>query len=394
MAAARAIQDPQEDRDPAALAPREPRAWPDPILALAAIGLGVLSLIVLDRPASHGLMVRQAAFLAAGAALMFAATKVDYSRLRELKWGIYVILIGSILVVMAVGRAIAGTSSTRSITLSGFSFQASEFGKVLLIVFLAAFVVDSSRKTTARELVARVMLLGLVPAMLVIAEPDLGSGLVFIAISVAILYISGAAWQHLAALAVLGALAFIVVVVVFPALGVHAFDYQIQRIEAFLHPSSNPNLPGHQQYESTIAIGSGGKFGRGAAASQTTLGLVPEPTTDFIFATLSERFGFAGGALVLSLYALIIWRTLRIVVAAKNLFGALIATGVVAMLLFQVFVNVGVAVGILPITGVTLPLMSYGGSSVLATFLALGLLQSIHAQARVAAGMKGRVLSI
>jgi len=393
MAAARAIQDPQEDRDPAAFVPRAPRAWPDPLLALAAIGLGVLSLVVLT-PLSHGQMVRQGAFLGVGLLAMLAMMRFDYSRLRELKWGIYLVLIASILLVIGAGQAIAGTTSTRSITISAFSFQASEFGKVLLIVFLAAFVVDSSRKTTGRELVARVMLLALVPAMLVIAEPDLGSGLVFIAIAIAILYIAGAAWQHLAALVVLGILAFLVVVVVFPAVGVHAFSLQVQRIEAFLHPSSNPKSYGWQQHQSTVAIGSGQKFGRGAAASQTTLGLVPEATTDFIFATLSERFGFAGGALVLALYAVMVWRSLRIVVAAKNLFGALIATGVVAMLLFQVFVNVGVAAGILPITGVTLPLMSYGGSSVLATFLALGLLQSIHMQARVAAGVKGRVLSI
>jgi len=237
------------------------------------------------------------------------------------------------------------------------------------------------------------MLLALVPTMLVLAEPDLGSGLVYIAIAVGILYIAGAAWQHLTALAVLGVAAIVAVLVVFPALGVHAFHNQLQRIDYFLHPSANANGGGFQQHESTVAIGAGQKFGRGAAATQTSLGLVSEPTTDFIFAVVGERFGFAGAAFVLSLYALIIWRGLRIVAAAKNLFGALIAAGVVAMLIFQVFVNVGVAVGILPVTGLTLPLMSYGGSSVLTTFLALGLLQSIYVHARAAAAMKGRVLS-
>ena len=391
--ATRAIQDPQVERDPAALVPREPRAWIDPILAAAALGLGALSLITLN-PISHGQMVRQAAFLGIGALAMLALSRIDYSRLRELKWGLYVILIVTILAVAVAGHAIAGTTSTRSITVGAFSFQASEFGKVLVIVFLAAFVVDSSRKTSGRDLVARVMLLALVPSMLVIAEPDLGSSLVYIVVAVAILYIAGAAWQHLAALAVLGIVAFVVMIVVLPALGVHALHTEVGRITAFLHPSSNPQSSGWQQHQSTVAIGSGQKLGRGAASSQTTLGLVSEPTTDFIFAVVGERFGFAGAALVLSLYALTIWRTLRIVVAAKNLFGALIATGVVAMLLFQVFVNVGVAVGILPVTGVTLPLMSYGGSSVLATFLALGLVQSIHVQARLATGTKGRVLSI
>ena len=387
------IQTPQQGRDPAAVLPARAMLRVDLLLALGAIGLGVSSLVTLA-DLSHTQMVRQAAFLGLGLVLMAVLSRIDYSRLRELKWGIYVILIGAILMVIGLGHSISGTGSTRSITISAFSFQASEFGKVLLIVFLAAFVVDSSRRTSGRELVARVMLLALAPAMLVIAEPDLGSGLVYIAIAVVVLYIAGAAWQHLAALAALGIVAFVVVVVVMPSLGIHALHTQVSRLEAFLHPSSNPSKAGYQQHESTVAIGAGGKTGRGTATSQTTLGLVPEPTTDFIFAVIGERFGFAGAAVVLSLYALVIWRALRIVVAAKNLFGALLAAGVAAMFTFQVFVNVGVAVGILPVTGVTLPLVSYGGSSVLTTFLALGLLQSIHAQARMVAATKGRVLSI
>jgi rod shape determining protein RodA len=387
------IQTPQQGRDPSAVLPARPVLRVDVLLALGAIGLGVVSLVTLSS-LSHSQMVRQGAFLAVGLVVMLGLSRIDYSRLRELKWGLYVILIGAILLVIGLGHSISGTGSTRSIAISVFSFQASEFGKVLLIVFLAAFVVDSSRKTSGRDLVARVMLLALAPAMLVIAEPDLGSGLVYIAIAFVVLYISGAAWQHLAALAALGVVAFLVVVVVMPTLGIHALHTQVSRLEAFLHPSSNPSKAGYQQHQSTVAIGSGGKLGRGAATSQTTLGLVPEPTTDFIFAVIGERFGFAGAAAVLSLYALMIWRTLRIVVAAKNLFGALLAAGVAAMFTFQVFVNVGVAVGILPVTGVTLPLVSYGGSSVLTTFLALGLLQSIHAQARIVAATKGRVLSI
>jgi rod shape determining protein RodA len=388
-----AISSPQEGRDQVALGPREPRAWIDPILALAALALGACSLIVIA-PLAHTQMVHQAAYLGAGVIIMLVLARFDYSRLRELKWGLYVILLGMIVAVMAAGHTIGGTSSTRSVTLGGFSFQASEFAKVVLIEFLAGFVVDSSRRTSGRELVARVMLLALIPTMLVIAEPDLGSSLVYIAVAITILYIAGAAWQHLAALALLGVAAFVVVVAVLPALGVHALGTEVSRITAFLHPSASPQSASYQQHQSTIAIGAGQKLGRGAATSQTSLGLVDEPTTDFIFASIGERFGFAGAAVVLSLYALIIWRTLRIIAAAKNLFGALIAAGVVAMLLFQVFVNVGVAVGILPVTGITLPLVSYGGSSVLTTFLALGLLQSIHVQARMAAATKGRVLSI
>jgi rod shape determining protein RodA len=383
--ATRAIQDPQLERDPAALGPRLPRLGLDPLLTLATIGLAVASLVTLDG-LSHGQMVRQALFLGVGFLVMVVISRFDYSRLRELKWGLYVILIAAILVVLGVGHSLGG--STRSIGVSGFSFEGSEVGKVLLIVFLPAFVVDSSRKTSSRQLVSRVLLLTLLPTMLVIAEPDLGSALVYISVGFAVLYIAGVEAKYLAAVFALGVAALALVLIVGPMVGFHTV--QSARLTAFLEPGSVP----YQQRQSLIAIGAGQKFGLGAGSAHTEINFVPLNTTDLIFAALAERFGFAGAAVVLSLYALMVWRTLRIVAAAKNLFGALIAAGVVTMLLFQVFVNVGVAVDILPVTGVTLPLLSYGGSSVLTTFLALGLLQSIHAQARIAAGSKGRVLSI
>jgi rod shape determining protein RodA len=182
------------------------------------------------------------------------------------------------------------------------------------------------------------------------------------------------------------------VLVAAPAAGVHVLkSFQEERLTAFLHPSSNPEKQGYQQEESKVAIGAGQKTGRGAAATQTKLNFVPENHTDFIFAAVGEQYGFVGAALVLSLYALLIWRTLRILTMAKDLFGSLVAAGVVAMLMFQVFVNVGMSIGIMPITGVTLPLMSYGGSSVITTLLAVGLLQSIYVQASASQAHKGRV---
>jgi len=168
--------------------------------------------------------------------------------------------------------------------------------------------------------------------------------------------------------------------------------YQEERLTAFLHPSANPQKQGYQQEEAKIAIGSGQKTGRGVNASQIPNGFVPESHTDFIFAAVGEQYGFVGAALVLSLYGLLISRALRMVVFAKDLFGSLVAAGATAMLMFQVFVNVGMTIGIMPITGVTLPLMSYGGSSVITTLLAIGLLQSIYVQARASQAMKGRVL--
>ncbi|MGD0384951.1 MAG: FtsW/RodA/SpoVE family cell cycle protein [Solirubrobacteraceae bacterium] len=387
------IQTPQRGRDPATLEPRSIRIGLDPILAAAAIALAIVSLVTLGG-ISHAQMVRQGGYLAVGLIAMLVLSRFDYSRLRELKWGLYVILIGGILIVLAIGKSIGGVS-TRSIGISVFSFQASELAKVLLIVFMAAYVVDSSRRTSGRQLVARVMLLVLVPTMLVIAEPDLGSALVYVAAAFAVLYIAGVESRYLGAVLGLGVAALALVLIVGPLVGFHT--YQADRLTAFLDPSAVPakqiSNALYQQQNSVTAIGAGQKFGLGAVATNTAANFVPLNTTDFIFAALAERFGFAGAAFVLSLYALIIWRTLRIVASAKNLFGALIAAGVVAMLAFQVFVNVGVAVDILPVTGVTLPLLSYGGSSVLTTFLALGLLQSIYAQARIAAGTKGRVLS-
>jgi rod shape determining protein RodA len=165
----------------------------------------------------------------------------------------------------------------------------------------------------------------------------------------------------------------------------------VARLTAFLHPSANPQKEGYQQEESKIAIGSGQKTGRGPHATQIPNGFVPESHTDFIFAAVGERYGFLGAALVLCLYALLIWRALRVLVMAKDLFGSLVAGGVASMLMFQVFVNVGMTIGIMPITGVTLPLMSYGGSSVITTLLAVGLLQSIYVQARASAALKGHV---
>ena len=237
------------------------------------------------------------------------------------------------------------------------------------------------------------MLLALIPAMLVISQ-DLGSGMVYISIALVVLFVAGTPWTHFAALGALAATAAAIALIGAPALGVDVLQpYQQDRLTAFLSPSDNPG-EGYQQLQSQVAIGAGGKTGRGDQATQTKLDFLPEHHTDFIFSVVGEEFGFMGAALVLSLFALLIWRTLRILTMSKDLFGTLIVAGVLAMLMHQIFVNVGMAIGIMPITGITLPLMSYGGSSVIATFIALGFLQSVHAQARETAFAKGRDLAI
>jgi rod shape determining protein RodA len=213
-------------------------------------------------------------------------------------------------------------------------------------------------------------------------------------IALAVLFIAGTKWTHFAALGGLAVGAVTLVLIAAPTAGVQVLKpYQVDRLTAFVNPSDDPQDEGYQLRQSTVAIGSGQKTGRGAdRATQTKLDFLPEHHTDFVFAVVGEEFGFTGAALVLSLYALLIWRGLRILTMAKNLYGTLIAAGITAMIMFQVFVNVGMTVGIMPITGVPLPLMSYGGSSVIVTFLAVGLLQSIHVQARETTAAKGREL--
>ena len=265
---------------------------------------------------------------------------------------------------------------------------------MLVILALSAFMVDRIRKVDERDTTARIMLAGLVPAALVMLQPDLGSALVYVVATLAVLFVAGTTWRHFAGLAALGGIAVALVLVAAPAVGVNLLhQYQKDRLTAFLHPTGNPAKQGYQQNQSKIAIGAGQKTGRGDQATQTKLDFLPEHHTDFIFAVVGERYGFVGAALVLSLYALMIWRGLRILTLSKNLFGALVAGGIVSMLMFQVFINVGMNIGIAPITGIPLPLMSYGGSSVITTLLAMGLLQSIYAQGRAAAAVKGRVLT-
>lgn len=371
----------------------------DALLLLAVLGLTACSLYTIGEAtrddvagSPHHFLYRQIVFVTVGLCLMLVISRLDYSRLREWKLQIYATLVGGILLTFLLGSVTRG--SRRAIELGFFELQFSELGKVLLILALAAVIVDRVRQIGDRRTTAAVMLLALLPALLVISQ-DLGSGMVYISIALVILFVAGTPWTHFAALGALAATAAAIVLIGAPALGVEVLQpYQKDRLTAFLNPSENPDKQGYQQLQSQVAIGAGGKTGRGDDATQTKLDFLPEHHTDFIFSVVGEEFGFMGAALVLSLFALLIWRTLRILTMSKDLFGTLIAAGVLAMLMHQIFINVGMTIGIMPITGITLPLMSYGGSSVIATFIALGLLQSVHAQARETAFAKGRDLAI
>lgn len=355
--------------------------WP---LLGAAMGLVACSLIVLhgatqdDVPGAPNFYVmRQAIFAAIGFGVMGLVTRFDYTRLREMRTAIYAFLIGSIVLVLILGSAARG--SRRWIDVGFFQIQPSELGKVLIIAVLAAYIVERMRDRNATRLTLGVLGLAALPAALIFLQPDLGTALVYGAITMSLLFVAGVPWQHLTAIVAAVAVLATLVLWAAPAAGVDVLKpYQVDRLTAFLHPNDDPGGQGYQQAQAQIAIGSGQRTGRGnELATQTQLNFLPEHHTDFVFAVVGETYGFAGAALVLTLYALLLWRALRIMASSRDQLGTLIAAGVVAIFMFQVFVNVGMNIGIMPITGVTLPLLSYGGASMLVTFIALGMLQSV-----------------
>jgi rod shape determining protein RodA len=360
--------------------------WP---LAFAAAALVAFSVFTLGQATRHDVpgspnyyLERQAIYAVLGILGMFLLTRIDYSRFRELRVGLYTFLCVSVALVFVFGFAARG--SRRAFELPFFSFQPSELGKLLLVLALAGFVIDGARRGSPVQRTVRYLCLGLAPAALVFLQPDLGTSMVLVVATLAVMYFGGVPWTHFAVIGGSIVALIALVLVLAPAAGHPVLKgYQEERLTSFLHPHEHEAGAGYQQNQSVVAIGAGQGTGRGDKATQTRLDFVPERSTDFIFAVIGERYGFMGAAFVLSLYALLFWRALRITTLSKNSYGTLVAGGIAVSLLFQTVVNVGMNLGIMPITGIPLPLMSYGGSSVLATFLAVGILQSINVQAHL-----------
>ena len=387
-----------ERRRPEGVAERTGILRLDPLLLLATVGLIAFSIFTLKEVTGGDIphdpyfyVLRQSIYAVIGVALMLALARVDYSRFRELRVGLYTAMISSIILVLLLGQATRG--SKRWIELPFFTFQPSELGKVLLVTALAGFAIDRARRVSERQRTARLLLMGFIPALIVVVQPDLGTSVVYVVITLAVLFVAGIRWTHFALLGGVLVAAVTAVLVIAPAIGHPVLKgYQQERLTSFLNPSSDPRDATYQIDQSLIAIGSGGKTGRGTNSTQTENGFVPDRTTDFIFSVIGERFGFVGAAFVLSLYALLIWRALRILTLSKNLYGSLIAGAIAAMFMCQVFVNVGVAIGIMPVTGIPLPLMSFGGSSVVVSLMAIGLLQSVYVQARLTSKSRADLL--
>jgi rod shape determining protein RodA len=357
----------------------------DGVMLAASIGLIAFSVFTLSSATRHEIAAnpnyfveRQLLYGLLGVALMIVVSRIDYTRLRELRVSIYAFMVGSIAFVFLVGTAVRG--SNRWIDLPLFQFEPSELAKVLLSVSLAAFIYERVRRPFGIQTTLWLLAIGLLPAALVFLQPDLGTGIVLVAIALTILFVSGIPWQHFAAIGAAVALIAGGAYLGGSAAGVQFLHgYQQDRLTSFLHPSEDPKDSSYQVNQAVIAVGSGERVGRGDNSTQTELLFLPERHTDFIFAVIGERFGFLGAGLVILLYALLFWRALRVMKISTSFYGVMIAGGIVAMLAFQVIVNVGMNLGLMPVTGITLPLISYGGSSVLGTFLALGLLQAIHA---------------
>jgi rod shape determining protein RodA len=355
------------------------------VAALVVVGLwgvaGVTKFAIPNDPSYY--LNRQILYACVGGVVLVAAALIDPDLYRRYWRAIFIGTAVVIAGVLLIGHAARG--STRWISLGFFTFQPSEFGKLLFVLALAGMLAERQRAVGAWNTTLRVVGLGLVPVVLVFAQPDLGTALVYSAALGAMLFVAGVPWRHLTVLGTVVVLVVVGVLWAAPAAGVNVLKgYQQQRLTCFTHPATCSAASGYNLEQSLAAVGSGQVRGRGPnGATQVNLGFLPESGTDFVFAGFAEQRGFIGAALLLGLYLLVLWRGLRVVTVARDLFSAVVAGGIVVALLFQIFVNVGMTMGIAPITGIPLPFVSVGGSSLIANLAAMGVLLAIHARGRV-----------
>ncbi|WP_233526256.1 rod shape-determining protein RodA [Actinomadura spongiicola] len=355
------------------------------VLALSVVGAllvrsATFQLLTEQGKDPEGFLKRHILNLVIGFVLGGVVTVLDYRLLRAYVPILYAVAcVGLVAVLSPLGETINGSHSWIVLG-GGFQVQPSEFAKVGLVVLLAMIMGeprDGEIGPGRRDVLLALVLAG-VPAVLIMLQPDLGTTLVFIAVVLGMLAISGAQKRWLFGL-VGGGLAAAAAVWFFGLLE----DYQIARFTAFLDPEADPRGAGYNAQQARIAVGSGGGFGKGLFQGEQTGGhFVPEQQTDFIFTVAGEELGFVGGAMIVALLGVVLWRGLRIATQAADLFGTLVATGVVCWLGFQTFQNVGMSIGIMPITGLPLPFVSYGGSATFANMIAFGLLQAVHVRRR------------
>jgi rod shape determining protein RodA len=347
-------------------------------LALSAYGaLMIFSSTASKQEAAGGdpamFMKRQIAYIVAGVVALLVVSFFDYRHVRALAPIIYGITVVSLILVLTpLGDVQNNARSWFNFGL--FQIQPSEFAKLALIVAMSAWMAERKGDMRWLDLAFCLGMMGVLSA-LIFVEPDLGGTMVIVAIFFVMLLVGGAKLRHFIALGLVGTVAIV------GALQMDVIeDYQIERITAFLDPNPDVRSEGYNLTQAKIAIASGGLRGKGVGSenTQTDLDFVPEQHTDFIFTAVGEQLGFVGGAALLGLFAILIWRSLRIAAMARDTFGTLVAAGIAGMWACQLFVNVGMTMGIMPITGLPLPFVSFGGSGLLMNFMAVGLLLNIH----------------
>jgi rod shape determining protein RodA len=348
--------------------------------ALVAYGLWAVAGITRHDVAGNAnyYVVRQGVYVGIGLAALVVAVFVDPEYYRRYRRPIYAGTLGLMVIVLLTGAVTRG--SKRWLDLGFFKFQPSEFGKLFLVLFLAGLLADRAKRIGDSRTVLSAIAFAAGPILLVFVQPDFGTAMVYAAALAGVLFVAGTRWTHLAILGGATVVAALLVLWILPASGIHVLkSYQQDRIVGFMHRNDQPQGATYNVTQSINAVGAGQLGGRGVkGATQTNLGFLPVHATDFVFASIAEQRGFIGVSILLLLYLLVVWRGLKVIAGARDAFSAIAAGGIVVALLFQVFINVGMTIGIAPITGIPLPFVSVGGSAMIANLLAIGVLEAIH----------------
>lgn len=314
-------------------------------------------------------VLRQLIWMGIGLAIFSVALLIDYQRIIDLGYVFYAIGLILLLLVLLLGHTRLGAQ--RWFSIGAFTVQPSEFNKIIYIVMMASYLGHTRAELANIKGLLVPMLLTVPPFILILLQPDLGTGFILMPVFLAMLFIAGARLKHLSGICLCGLLAS-------PVFWHFLREYQKKRLMVFLNPNADPLGAGYTIIQSKIAIGSGGLLGKGwLAGTQNQLNFLPERHTDFIFSVIGEEWGFLGVLVLLGLYFLMLKRGLMIIDRTTDIYGKLLGTGIVTMLAFQIFVNIAMTIGLMPVVGVPLPLISYGGSSLWTTLVAVGLLLNV-----------------
>lgn len=339
------------------------------LLGVGLLALYSISVSQINADIKTSFFIKQVTAFVIGIVLMFILALTDYHYFRAHSKIVYFLMIIILLVVLIKGSLIRGT--TGWISIGFFNFQPVEIAKILLVISLASFITKSKAMLSEiSRLIASFVLAGVVIS-LVLMQPDFGSALVLVAILMTMIFLSGIEWKYLVSMFILGILSLIVIWFLLA-------DYQKNRIINFVNPENDPKGSGYNVIQSMVAVGSGGIKGKGLGhGSQSQLNFLPENHTDFIFAVIVEEFGVLGAGIIILLLLVIFYRLKKIAELAMDNFGYLIVTGIMVMFFVQVVVNIGMNIGVMPVTGIPLIFLSYGGSSLISSFMAIGIINNI-----------------